>query len=86
VLAHLNEFHDTPAKVLTDGSGPLLATRPRSSTCAAVSTAGTGLRGARAANTPPPRTSVLMLVITAPTQDLADRMAKACNPYFFICR
>ena len=24
-----------------------------------------------------------MFVVTAPTQDLANRMAKACNPYFF---
>jgi hypothetical protein len=25
----------------------------------------------------------VLLVVTAPTQDLANRMAKACNPYFF---
>jgi hypothetical protein len=35
------------------------------------------------ANTPPPRDVGVMLVVTAPTQDLANRMAKACNPYFF---
>jgi hypothetical protein len=24
-----------------------------------------------------------LFVVTAPSQDLADQMAKACNPYFF---
>jgi hypothetical protein len=33
--------------------------------------------------TPPPREVGVLFVVTAPTQDLADRMAKACNPYFF---
>jgi len=35
------------------------------------------------ANTPPPRDVGVMFVVTARTQDLANRMAKACNPYFF---
>jgi len=32
---------------------------------------------------PPPREVGVMLVVTAPTQSLATRMAKSCNPYFF---
>jgi Acyclic terpene utilisation family protein AtuA len=32
---------------------------------------------------PPPREVGVMCVITADTQDLANQMAKACNPYFF---
>jgi hypothetical protein len=35
------------------------------------------------ADTPPPREVGVMFVVTAPTQDLANRTAKACNPYFF---
>jgi hypothetical protein len=35
------------------------------------------------ANTPPPRDVGVMFVVTARSQDLANRMAKACNPYFF---
>ncbi len=34
-------------------------------------------------DTPPPRDAGILCVITAATQDLANRMAKACNPYFF---
>jgi hypothetical protein len=38
-------------------------------------------------NVPPgsaaPREVGVLFVVTAPTQDLADQMAKACNPYFF---
>jgi len=46
VLAHLNEFTTRCKNPDRIGSGPLLATRPRSSTCRCGSTAGTGLRGA----------------------------------------
>ena len=35
------------------------------------------------AGTPPPRDAGVLCVITAQTQELANRMAKACNPYFF---
>lgn len=35
------------------------------------------------ADTPPPRDVGVLCVVTAATQDLADRMAKACNPYLF---
>ena len=33
--------------------------------------------------TPPPVEVGILFVVTAPSQALADRMAKACNPYFF---
>ena len=35
------------------------------------------------AGAPPPREVGVLLVVTAATQELADRMAKACNPLFF---
>ncbi|MDQ2765406.1 MAG: DUF1446 domain-containing protein [Pseudomonadota bacterium] len=35
------------------------------------------------AGTPPPREVGVLFVVTAESQDLADQMAKACNPYFF---
>ena len=35
------------------------------------------------ADAPPPRDVGVLFVVTAATQDLANRMAKACNPYFF---
>jgi hypothetical protein len=31
----------------------------------------------------PPHEVGVLFVVTASSQDLADRMAKACNPYFF---
>jgi hypothetical protein len=34
-------------------------------------------------NTAPPREVGVLFVVTAASQALADRMAKACNPYFF---
>jgi Acyclic terpene utilisation family protein AtuA len=43
-----------------------------------------GVSGRRmAADTAPPPEVGVLFVVTAPTQDLADQMAKACNPYFF---
>ena len=35
------------------------------------------------AGTAPPREVGILFVVTAHTQELANRMAKACNPYFF---
>ncbi len=35
------------------------------------------------AGTSPPRDVGVLFVVTAATQDLANRMAKTCNPYFF---
>ena len=84
VLAHLNEFHDTLQKVLTDR---IRTTFGDEASFFDLSLRFYGWNGTSGrpvpANTPPPRDVGVMLVITAPTQDLANRMAKACNPYFF---
>lgn len=34
-------------------------------------------------DTPPPRDAGVVFVVSARSQELADQMAKACNPYFF---
>jgi hypothetical protein len=84
VLAHLNEFHDTLQHVLTDR---IKTTFGDEASVFDLSLRFYGWNGTSGqpvpANTPPPRDVGVMLVITAATQDLANRMAKACNPYFF---
>jgi hypothetical protein len=84
VLAHLNEFHDTLQQVLTDR---IKTTFGDEASFFDVSLRFYGWNGTSGrpvpANTPPPRDVGVMFVVTARTQDLANRMAKACNPYFF---
>jgi len=84
VLAHLNEFHDTLQQVLTDR---IKGTFGDEASFFDLSLRLYGWNGTSGrpvpANTPPPQDVGVMFVVTAPTQDLANRMAKACNPYFF---
>jgi hypothetical protein len=84
VLAHLNEFQETLQQVLTDR---IATTFGDEASFFDVSLRFYGWNGTSGrivpANTPPPRDVGVMLVITAATQDLANRMAKSCNPYFF---
>jgi hypothetical protein len=84
VLAHLNEFHATLQQVLTDR---VKATLGSEATLFDLSLRFYGWNGTSGrpvpAGTPAPRDVGVLCVITAPTQDLANRMAKACNPYFF---
>jgi hypothetical protein len=84
VLAHLDEFHDTLQQVLTDR---IKMTFREEAPFFDLSLRFYGWNGtsgrAVPAKTPPPRDVGVLLVITAATQDLANRMAKACNPYFF---
>ena len=84
VLAHLNEFHDILQRSLTER---IKATLGEEASFFDLSLRFYGWNGtsgrAVPANTPPPRDVGVLFVVTAPTQDLANRMAKACNPYFF---
>jgi Acyclic terpene utilisation family protein AtuA len=83
VLSNLDEFHDRMQRLLTDRITQTFGPTIRFD----VSLRIYGWNGTSGqpvpAGTPPPRDVGVMSVITAPTQDLADRMAKACNPYFF---
>ncbi len=84
VLAHLDEFHDTLQQVLIDR---IKMTFGEEASFFDLSLRFYGWNGtsgrAVPATTSPPRDVGVLLVITAATQDLANRMAKACNPYFF---
>jgi Acyclic terpene utilisation family protein AtuA len=83
VLANLDEFHDRMQRVLTDRITKTFGAAVRFD----LSLRLYGWNGTSGrpvpAGTPPPRDVGVMFVVTAPTQDLANRMAKACNPYFF---
>jgi Acyclic terpene utilisation family protein AtuA len=83
VLANLDEFHDSMQRLLTNRITETFDPSIRFD----VSLRLYGWNGTSGrpvpAGTPPPRDVGVMFVVTAPTQDLANRMAKACNPYFF---
>jgi len=84
VLANLNEFHDTLQQFLIDR---IKITFLEEAPVFDLSLRFYGWNGTSGrpvpADTPPPRDVGVMFVVTAATQDLANRMAKACNPYFF---
>lgn len=84
VLANLDEFHDLMLKTLT---GRIRKTFGDEAVRFNVSLRIYGWNGTSGRPLPrgtvPPRDVGVMFVVTAPTQDLANRMAKACNPYFF---
>jgi hypothetical protein len=83
VLANLDEFHDRMQHQLTSRITRTFGAAIRFD----VSLRLYGWNGTSGrpvpAGTPPPRDAGVMFVVTAPTQDLANRMAKTCNPYFF---
>jgi len=84
VLAHLDEFHDTLQRVLTDRIKTTFGDEASSFDLSLRFYGWNGTSGRPVpAGTPAPRDVGVMFVVTAPTQDLANRMAKACNPYFF---
>jgi hypothetical protein len=84
VLANLNEFHDKLERALIDR---IRQTFREDAGTFNVSLRIYGWNGTSGrpvpAATPPPRDVGVMFVVTASSQDLANRMAKACNPYFF---
>jgi len=84
VLAHLHEFHDTLQRLLTERIKTTFGDEASFFDLSLRLYGWNGTSGRPVpANTPPPREVGVMLVITASTQDLANRMSKACNPYFF---
>jgi hypothetical protein len=84
VLAHLDEFHDTLQRVLMDRIKATFGDEASSFDLSLRFYGWNGTSGRPVpADTPAPRDVGVMFVVTAPTQDLANRMAKACNPYFF---
>lgn len=84
VLANLNEFHDLMQKTLTSRIKKTFGSEAQRFD---VSLRIYGWNGTSGRPVPqgaaPPRDVGVMFVVTAPTQELANRMAKACNPYFF---
>ncbi|MEA1652184.1 acyclic terpene utilization AtuA family protein [Nitrospirillum sp. BR 11164] len=84
VLANLDEFHDRMHKTLVER---IAATFGDEAGDFEVSLRLYGWNGTSGrpvpADTPPPRDVGVLFVVTARTQDLADRMARSCNPYFF---
>jgi hypothetical protein len=84
VLANLDEFHDGMMRTL---KGRIESTFGEEAAGYDLSLRIYGWNGTSGqpvpAGTPPPPDVGVMFVVTAATQDLANRMAKACNPYFF---
>jgi hypothetical protein len=83
VLANLDEFHDKLEALLTQRVRKTFGDAADFDLSLRIyGWNGTSGRPVPKA-TPPPRDVGVMCVITAPTQEIANRMAKACNPYFF---
>lgn len=84
VLANLDRFHDQMYDVLTDRISRLFAGETTDFDVSLRIYGWNGTSGRPVPEgTPPPRDACMMLVITAPTQDIANRMAKSVNPTFF---
>ena len=84
VLANLDEFHATLQEALTTRIQRTFGQEAASFDVSLRIYGWNGTSGRPVpAGSPPPRDVGVMGVFTAPTQDLANRMAKACNPYFF---
>jgi hypothetical protein len=83
VLARLDEFHDKLHAALVERIRSTFAPAPEFN----VSLRLYGWNAVSGRRVPvgsaPPREVGILFVVTAPTQDLADQMAKTCNPYFF---
>ncbi|MDH6262090.1 acyclic terpene utilization AtuA family protein [Bradyrhizobium sp. BR13661] len=84
VLANLDEFHDLMLKTLTERIRKTFGEEAARFDVSLRIYGWNGTSGRKVpSGTVPPRDVGVMFVVTAPTQDLANRMAKACNPYFF---
>jgi hypothetical protein len=84
VLANLDVFHDRMKEVLLARIRSMFADEASDFDLSLRIYGWNAVSGRQVpAGTAPPREVGVLLVVTAPTQDLADRMAKACNPYFF---
>lgn len=84
VLANLDEFHDSLHASLTDRISRTFGAEAGEFDVSLRIYGWNGVSGRPVpARAPPPREVGILFVVTAATQELADRMAKACNPYFF---
>jgi hypothetical protein len=84
VLANLDTFHDRLHAALTERIQRDFGAEAGVFDVSLRLYGWNGVSGVRPPkDTPPPREVGVMFVVTAATQDLADRMAKSCNPYFF---
>ncbi len=84
VLAHLNEFQTGFHKALMDRVKSTFGDEARDVEVSLRFYGWNGTSGRPVpAHTPPPPEVGVLFVATAPTQEFADRVAKACNPWFF---
>jgi hypothetical protein len=83
VLAHLDEFHDKMHAALTDRIGRTFGEEAGDFDVSLRLYGWNGVSGRPSRARAPPAEVGVLFVVTAATQELATRMAKACNPYFF---
>ena len=84
VLANLEAFHDGLQAALTDRIRRTFGAEAGDFDVSLRIYGWNGVSGRPVpASAPPPREVGVLFVVTAATQELADRMAKACNPHFF---
>ena len=84
VLSNLDEFHDQMQTLLTQRVTSVFADETTDFDVSLRIYGWNGTSGRPVpAGTQPPKDVGVMFVVTAPTQDLANRMAKSCNPLFF---
>lgn len=84
VLSHLDDFHDRLQAALISRIQSTFGEDAGEFDVSLRLYGWNGVSGRR----PPPDAAIphevgVLFVVTASSQDLADRMAKACNPYFF---
>ncbi|MFC3077734.1 acyclic terpene utilization AtuA family protein [Phenylobacterium terrae] len=84
VLRQLDVFHDRMLAALTERARRNVDADPDSWSISLRIYGWNAVDGEPVpAGTPPPREVGILCVVTAPTQQLATDIAKACNPYFF---
>ncbi len=84
VLANLDEFHATMHGLLVDRVKKTFGAGAGDFDISLRIYGWNGTSGQPVPEgTPPPRDAGVMFVATASSQDLANRIAKCCNPYFF---
>jgi hypothetical protein len=84
VLANLDTFHDGMQATLTHRIRRTFGEEAGDFDLSLRIYGWNGVSGRPVpADARPPREVGVLFVVTAATQELADRMAKACNPYFF---
>lgn len=84
VLAHLEEFHDGLRAALIERIKATFGAETPSFDVSLRVYGWNAVSGRRRPpGTPAPLEVGVLFVVTAPSQSLADEIAKACNPYFF---